>query len=69
MVAGGKKTPEKEALELAHNAVTHGARGVDMGRNIFQSEHPTAMIQAVRSVVHDGRTPAEAFDLYQSLAR
>lgn len=64
VIAGGKKTPEKEALELAGKAIRHGARGVDMGRNIFQSEAPMAMIKAVRSVVHQGRSAAEAYDLF-----
>jgi len=67
VIAGGKKVPEKEALELAFNAVRDGASGVDMGRNIFQSEAPTAMIQAVRSVVHDESTAGDAYELYQSL--
>ena len=68
VVAGGKKIPEADALKLAHDAVTKGAVGVDMGRNIFQSENPAAMIQAVRSVVHDGRSPQDAYDLYRSLS-
>jgi putative autoinducer-2 (AI-2) aldolase len=67
VIAGGKKLPELEALELAYNAINCGASGVDMGRNIFQSENPTAMIQAVRAVVHEGRKPAEAFELYKTL--
>ena len=68
IVAGGRKTPELEALTLAANAVEHGAVGVDMGRNIFQSDCPTAMIQAVREVVHK-KTPAkEAFEIYLKLA-
>jgi putative autoinducer-2 (AI-2) aldolase len=67
VIAGGKKVPEREALELAFNAVRDGASGVDMGRNIFQSEAPTAMIQAVRSVVHDQASAGDAYDLYQSL--
>lgn len=61
VVAGGKKTGEHEALELAYNAVKHGASGVDMGRNIFQSVNPSAMIQAVNSVVHGGASPEEAY--------
>jgi putative autoinducer-2 (AI-2) aldolase len=61
VIAGGKKIPEKEALELASNAVRHGARGVDMGRNIFQSEAPVAMIKAVRAVVHEAAPAAEAY--------
>jgi len=67
VIAGGKKIPEKEALQMAHNAIAAGAVGVDMGRNIFQSESPVAMIQAVRSVVHEGASVDEAFDFYQSL--
>jgi putative autoinducer-2 (AI-2) aldolase len=67
VIAGGKKTPEKEALEMAYNAISAGAKGVDMGRNIFQSEAPVAMIKAVRSVVHKGKTPDEAFKLFEQL--
>jgi len=67
VIAGGKKQPEKEALEMAYSAMHAGAIGVDMGRNIFQSEAPVAMIKAVRAVVHDNATPAVAFDLYNTL--
>ncbi len=67
VVAGGKKLPEFEALTMTHRCMEAGAAGMDMGRNIFQSEAPAAMIQAVRAVVHAGETPKKAFDLYQSL--
>ena len=67
VMAGGKKIPEKDALTMAYNAVQQGAAGVDMGRNIFQSESPTAMIQAVKAVVHENETPEKAFDLYNTL--
>src|SRR5438046_787906 len=67
VVAGGKKLPELEALGMAYKAVNQGAAGVDMGRNIFQSEAPVAMIQAVRAVVHQNETPEKAFELYKSL--
>ena len=66
VIAGGKKIPEKEALEMSYNAIAKGAVGVDMGRNIFQSENPVAMIKAVRAVVHDNYTPDEAFELYNN---
>ena len=69
VIAGGKKLPEKDALTMAYRAVREGALGVDMGRNIFQSEHPIAMIRAVRAVVHDGRTADEAFEMFQELAQ
>jgi putative autoinducer-2 (AI-2) aldolase len=69
VMAGGKKLPEMEALTMASNAVEQGAAGGDMGRNIFQSEAPAAMLQAVRKVVHDKVSPREALDLYESLKR
>jgi putative autoinducer-2 (AI-2) aldolase len=68
VIAGGKKLPEPDALRLAHRAVQEGAAGVDMGRNIFQSADPQAMIQAVRAVVHDGETPERALELFRELA-
>jgi len=64
VVAGGKKLPEKEALELTYNSINAGAVGVDMGRNIFQSESPMAMIQAVAAVVHRNATVDEAYELF-----
>jgi len=67
VIAGGKKLPEDKALELAWLAILEGASGVDMGRNVFQAEHPVAMIQAIRAVVHQKRKPKDAFDLYQTL--
>lgn len=67
VMAGGKKIPERDALTMAYNAVQQGAAGVDMGRNIFQSESPVAMIQAVKAVVHENETPGKAFDLYNTL--
>ena len=67
VMAGGKKIPELDALTMAYNAIQQGASGVDMGRNIFQSESPIAMIQAVRAVVHDNETPTKAFELYNTL--
>lgn len=68
VIAGGKKLPENEALELAYKAISSGARGVDMGRNIFQAENPAAMLEAVKGVVHGGLKPAEAFDMYKTLS-
>ncbi len=69
VIAGGKKLPELEALDLCYKAINDGAAGVDMGRNVFQSENPVAMIQAVNGVVHDGLTPAQGFELFQELSK
>jgi len=64
IIAGGKKlAKEKDVLELTFNAINDGASGVDMGRNIWQSDHPVAMLKAVRSIVHQGFTIQEASEL------
>jgi putative autoinducer-2 (AI-2) aldolase len=67
VMAGGKKLPELDALTMAHDAVDQGACGVDMGRNIFQSDSSSAMIQAVGKVVHEGMKPQQAYQLFQDL--
>ena len=67
VIAGGKKLPEPEALEMAYRAIQEGAHGVDMGRNIFQSDCPAGMAQAIRKVVHEKYTPAQAYEVYQEL--
>ncbi|UCD23348.1 MAG: 3-hydroxy-5-phosphonooxypentane-2,4-dione thiolase [Gemmatimonadota bacterium] len=67
VIAGGKKLPELDALQMAYDAIDQGASGVDMGRNIFQSDDPIAMIKSVREVVHNGMKPQEAYELYNTL--
>ncbi|EOT0765214.1 3-hydroxy-5-phosphonooxypentane-2,4-dione thiolase LsrF, partial [Shigella flexneri] len=64
--AGGKKLPERETLEMCWQAIDQGASGVDMGRNIFQSDHPVAMMKAVQAVVHHNETADRAYELYLS---
>ena len=66
VIAGGKKIPEKDALQMAYDALQAGAIGVDMGRNIFQSSDPVSMIKSVNAVVHKKFTPNEAYDLFKS---
>ena len=66
VMAGGKKIDEKSALEMAKNVIDKGAVGVDMGRNIFQSDNPVGMIKAVRAVVHEGKSVDEAYKIYES---
>ena len=64
VIAGGKKIPEQEALDVVYQAISEGAAGVDMGRNVFQSESPAAMMKAINAIVHDGEKPATAWDLF-----
>lgn len=67
VIAGGKKLPEEDALTMAWRAMQDGARGVDMGRNIFQSDCPAGMAQAIGKIVHEGYTPREAYELYETV--
>ena len=69
VVAGGPKLPEKEALEMTYNSMRGGAIGVDMGRNIWQSDNPVAMINAVRSIVHEGYSVKEATQVYMQFSK
>lgn len=69
LIAGGRKLAEMDALRMAWEAIDQGAAGVDMGRNIFQCHAPSAMIQAVRAVVHDREKPEKAYELFLSLQR
>jgi len=52
---------------MAYRALQEGAAGVDMGRNIFQSESPIAMIRAIRAIVHENEKPEKAYEMYKVL--
>ena len=67
VMAGGKKIPVLDALTMAYNAIQQGASGVDMGRNIFQSDAPEAMMKVIGKVVHENMKPQDAYDLYETL--
>jgi putative autoinducer-2 (AI-2) aldolase len=66
VIAGGKKQPEQEALQMAYDAIQAGAIGVDMGRNIFQSADPVGMVKAIQAIVHKNATPKEALAVFHS---
>jgi len=65
VVAGGKKLSEKDALTMAYNSIQGGAKGLDMGRNIFQSQHPVVMADAIGKIVHNKYTDKEAWEFFQ----
>ena len=64
VMAGGKKIEEKEALAMTDNAIKEGAKGVDMGRNIFQSDNPVGMMRAIKAIVHKNADVTEAYKIY-----
>jgi len=71
IVAGGKMPKgvdeTRDSLTLAYDSIQRGARGIDFGRRVWRHKHPVAMIQALRAVVHEGRTPDDAYELFQDL--
>jgi putative autoinducer-2 (AI-2) aldolase len=68
VIAGGPKLKtERDALDMAYQAIACGAKGVDMGRNIWQSDWPQAMISAIRSIVHENSSVKKALDLFNHL--
>jgi putative autoinducer-2 (AI-2) aldolase len=70
VVAGGPKLKtESDVFELVYNAVNEGAVGVDMGRNIWQNDHPVAMIKAIRAIVHEDATVKEAIEVFNQESR
>ena len=69
VVAGGKKLPEREALTLAYRSIQGGARGLDMGRNIFQSENGPQMAEAISKIVHEGFTDELAWEFFQDATK
>ncbi len=67
MAGGPKVDTEREVFEFVHDGLTKGAVGVNLGRNVWQHEHPVAMMRALRSVIHEDATPAEAEELFNEL--
>ncbi|HUW45904.1 MAG TPA: 3-hydroxy-5-phosphonooxypentane-2,4-dione thiolase LsrF, partial [Dehalococcoidia bacterium] len=68
VIAGGPKVPTGyEVLQFVHDGIQKGAIGVNLGRNIWQDEHPVAMIRAIRAVIHENATPEQAQELYDSV--
>jgi putative autoinducer-2 (AI-2) aldolase len=68
VIAGGPKLEtEMDVLDMTYCALQHGAVGVDMGRNIWQNDHPVAMIRAIRSIVHEGLKPKQAHEFFKEI--
>lgn len=68
VIAGGPKLDtELEVFEMIHDAINKGAAGVDMGRNIWQHDHPIAMIKAIRALVHDDAKPKQALEIFDAV--
>jgi fructose-bisphosphate aldolase/2-amino-3,7-dideoxy-D-threo-hept-6-ulosonate synthase len=63
VVAGGPKMgSEAEILKMVEMAMEGGARGVAIGRNVFQADSPTRMTRAISMIVHENASAKEAFE-------
>ncbi len=69
IVAGGPKIPERDALELTYNSIKAGAAGVDMGRNIWQSQYPIPMLRSVRAIIHSNYNLDQAYEMFKKLCQ
>jgi len=67
MAGGPKCDTELEVLEFVYDGIQRGAVGVNLGRNVWQSEHPVAMARALRAIIHENATPREALDVLNSV--
>ena len=68
VIAGGPKLKnERDVFQMAYDAINQGAKGVDMGRNIWQSYYPVAVISAIRSIVHEKASVDKAEKLFEGL--
>ncbi|MCR4424949.1 MAG: 3-hydroxy-5-phosphonooxypentane-2,4-dione thiolase [Firmicutes bacterium] len=64
IIAGGPKLEtEVDVLRLAKAAVGQGAKGIDMGRNVWQSPNPVLMVRALRAIIHEGATTEQATEI------
>jgi predicted phospho-2-dehydro-3-deoxyheptonate aldolase len=64
LVAGGLRTgSDLELLEKIRGAISAGASGVAIGRNVFMHESPTKMVKRICAVVHEGLAPDEAIKI------
>ncbi|MBI2305636.1 MAG: 3-hydroxy-5-phosphonooxypentane-2,4-dione thiolase [Chloroflexi bacterium] len=67
MAGGPQVDSELEVLEFVYDGMQRGAIGVNLGRNVWQNDHPVAMIKALRAIIHENATPREAQELFNSL--
>ena len=68
VIAGGPKVDsEVQVFEFVYDGIQKGAIGINLGRNVWQNEHPVAMIKALRSIVHEKADVKEANEIFESL--
>ena len=69
MAGGPRCDTELEVFEFVHDGMQRGAIGVNLGRNVWQNDHPVAVARALRAIIHEGASVQEAHDLFNSVRR
>ena len=67
MAGGPQVDTEREVFEFVHDGLQNGAIGVNLGRNIWQNNHPVAMIRALRHIIHENGSVDEADQMFTSI--
>jgi len=66
MAGGPKCETEMEVFEFVHDGIQKGAIGLNLGRNVWQHPQPAAMMKALRAIIHEKATVAEAVDIFNT---
>ena len=66
MAGGPKCETNREVMEFVHDGMQKGAVGINLGRNVWQNEHPVPMAKALRAIVHNGANVEEAVEIFNS---
>ena len=67
MAGGPQADTEREVIEFVKDGMDRGSIGINLGRNIWQSEYPVPMIRALRNIVHENGTVDSAQKIFDSV--
>jgi len=63
VIAGGPKmASDREVLQMVYDAMSAGAAGVSIGRNVFQHENITGMTKAISKIVIENKGVDEVYN-------
>ena len=67
MAGGPQADTEREVIEFVKDGMDRGSIGINLGRNIWQSDYPVPMIRALRNIVHENGTVDSAQEIFDSV--
>jgi putative autoinducer-2 (AI-2) aldolase len=67
MAGGPQADTELEVLEFVHDGIQNGSIGINLGRNVWQSDYPVPMIRALRHIVHENGSVREAQEIFDNV--